>query len=664
MAQKYIDGYYYGQTVICTAEDGPNSRPAYPKHGVIGKLKNYDPYDQTFLVQWPAGSYYPIIAESRGALDTWTRREFFKPYIPEVRRTEDGRRIDDFTFEIVEDESAEMEYLPEYGWILKSNIEKHIAKCAACGDWHKKEELVSVDCCLGTRYESSVKMICKDCLESNDEFYQCADCGRWFSRYVHDFMYRHTGEKLCPECSVNYSVCEECNEYWPIADIGHMRNDSRDLCPTCISKLKRKAIRPYSYKPNPKFKVGHVHDAFETDKNITELLMGVELEVDKGDDDAACANEIVENFDDVYCKHDGSLSRGIEIVSHPATLEYHLTELGWDRISEICRKWKFKSHEAGTCGLHVHVGRRQLGSNDAERDNTAGKLVLAMVRHWDNMVKFSRRKDSQLNWAECNKLYLEEIADECELIDAALETEDDGRYQAVNLCNSETVEFRIFRGTLEINTIKATLEFVSNICKYCKDHTPLEVMNSQWDDIAYYECYPELYDYLISRGLGNGQVSMLPVLPAWEYTEEENLTYNRKYKYRYDDAHPRVESGTLGHDTEHRVNDYSVGDYVLVVNRDAFYDRQAPVGTIGRVCCLSGDAVGVNFPYRFGSGHDLRGVLNEPNGYFIRPYHLMPWTAPRTFTIWAPCDEAERDDLSHLVDPDVVRGMIEPEFVF
>ncbi len=39
-----------------------------------------------------------------------------------------------------------------------------------------------------------------------------------------------------------------------------------------------------------------------------------------------------------------------------------------------------------------------------------------------------------------------------------------GRYAAVNLCNYSTIEFRLFRGTLKINTFIATLQLVNEIC--------------------------------------------------------------------------------------------------------------------------------------------------------------------------------------------------------
>ena len=39
-----------------------------------------------------------------------------------------------------------------------------------------------------------------------------------------------------------------------------------------------------------------------------------------------------------------------------------------------------------------------------------------------------------------------------------------GRYTCVNLQNSSTIEFRIFRGTLKYNTFLAALQMVNRIC--------------------------------------------------------------------------------------------------------------------------------------------------------------------------------------------------------
>lgn len=50
------------------------------------------------------------------------------------------------------------------------------------------------------------------------------------------------------------------------------------------------------------------------------------------------------------------------------------------------------------------------------------------------------------------------------LLDYAKKGGHGGRYTCVNLQNRNTVEFRMFRGTLKPNTIFATLELLDRIC--------------------------------------------------------------------------------------------------------------------------------------------------------------------------------------------------------
>ena len=83
----------------------------------------------------------------------------------------------------------------------------------------------------------------------------------------------------------------------------------------------------------------------------------------------------------------------------------------------------------------------------------------------------------------------------------ALRERERGRYVAVNLQNSETVEFRLFNGSLKLNTIYATLQFVSNLCLYAKNKSVDDVLASQWYDICNYQKYDELTAYLHERGL-------------------------------------------------------------------------------------------------------------------------------------------------------------------
>ena len=65
-------------------------------------------------------------------------------------------------------------------------------------------------------------------------------------------------------------------------------------------------------------------------------MLGIELETDKFDGDVnptRFARFLHQKFSDrVYCKHDGSLDNGVEIVSHPAPLRYHMRKFGWADI--------------------------------------------------------------------------------------------------------------------------------------------------------------------------------------------------------------------------------------------------------------------------------------------------------------------------------------------
>ena len=55
------------------------------------------------------------------------------------------------------------------------------------------------------------------------------------------------------------------------------------------------------------------------------------------------------------------------------------------------------------------------------------------------------------------------------------------RYYAVNLSNDDTIEFRLFRGTLNPNSFFATLELVNAIVCYSRSDESIDRMT--WDDL-------------------------------------------------------------------------------------------------------------------------------------------------------------------------------------
>lgn len=274
-------------------------------------------------------------------------------------------------------------------------------------------------------------------------------------------------------------------------------------------------IHNYSYKPEPE--IGY-KNAIESPEHLT---FGVELECEPRNDGGNVrmdAYELSDRIDEIpggrtYCKSDGSLSNGVEIVSHPGTLAHHMYVMHWRQIQRTCEKAGFRSHDTDNSGLHVHVGRAQLGSTDAERDETIRKVQVLFVMYAAELTRFSRRTRSRLDeWASFRSFGVSpesiRATDGDTLATWARSSvptfEDDyhqQRYTAVNLMNRATIEFRIFRGTLKRDTLIAAIQLVSNVFDYAMTHTWDELRTSTWADVAACKPYKEIVGYMIARGL-------------------------------------------------------------------------------------------------------------------------------------------------------------------
>lgn len=347
--------------------------------------------------------------------------------------------------------------------------------CDHCGEIVPYDSLVSVD--------DGAKYVCEDCADSH--YTLCDHCHNYYSD--RNIWGADDHRTICNNCSEDYYLCCECGEILHYNDT-NWHND-QPYCEYCMPE-ESEYIHYYSYQPD--------WQKLRTDADSMGCrLYGVELEIDKGNDANACSEALHDLSDHFIMKHDGSLTDdGIEIVTHPASLAFHLEKMGWDEITKTAREYEYLSHDANTCGLHIHIGRQQLHTDTAE------KLVVLVDRLWSQLVTFSRREYRQLEqWArkpeaEINGTDPEEIRK-----DKLHKVMCKGRYQAVNLQNSSTIEIRIFRGTLKTNTIYATLQLVDCLCAYCEAHSVADCANAKWGDITALSNAPELAEYLRERGL-------------------------------------------------------------------------------------------------------------------------------------------------------------------
>lgn len=274
-------------------------------------------------------------------------------------------------------------------------------------------------------------------------------------------------------------------------------------------------IHNYSYKPEPE--IGYKNDR----ESREHLTFGVELECEPRNDGGNVrtdAYELSDRIDEIpggrtYCKSDGSLSNGVEIVSHPGTLAHHMYVMHWRQIQRTCEKAGFRSHDAANSGLHVHVGRAQLGSTDAERDDVTRKVQVLFALYPAELTRFSRRRRSCLEqWAPIDSLGVTpdnirhassgaQLASWAHARVPAYRSNHNDRYTAVNVTNSATVEIRIFRGTLKRDTLIAAIQLVSNVFEYAMAHDWADIRTSTWAGVAAYKPHKELVNYMIARGL-------------------------------------------------------------------------------------------------------------------------------------------------------------------
>ena len=88
-----------------------------------------------------------------------------------------------------------------------------------------------------------------------------------------------------------------------------------------------------------------------------------------------------------------------------------------------------------------------------------------------------------------------------DILDHAKKGGHGGRYTCVNLQNADTIEFRMFRGTLKLNTLIATLQLVDRICDVALCLTDDDLKAMSWTTFVSGCQALELVRYLKERRL-------------------------------------------------------------------------------------------------------------------------------------------------------------------
>jgi len=220
-------------------------------------------------------------------------------------------------------------------------------------------------------------------------------------------------------------------------------------------------INSYSYRPSMKF-------CSLSNENSNAPFFGIELEVErknsKGLKHKYMAGMI--QHEHWYFKTDGSLTDGFEIVTHPMTFNYiQQNEKTFNDSLRLLVENGYNSYDANTCGMHIHISKNNFTTWHLYR------FLKFFVENKDFIVSISQRKMEKLRkWAN-----IEDDSDSSLIYKSKKKDGNNERYVAINLQNKATLEIRIFRGTLNINSFMKNIEFAHALFMYTKENKDISL---------------------------------------------------------------------------------------------------------------------------------------------------------------------------------------------
>lgn len=414
-------------------------------------------------------------------------------------------------------DSIDLLFVPESGFhVVNSDGTKasggRYLKCACCGVWKKLNSSGSIRAADG-------KHFCSATCATNSGYVICVECGCWYHK---DSGYEIGDEHLCSySCAEDhgYCRCEDCDEWcrsddltW-IRDHGyvcddcysyndyhycsscscHVRCDEFDhdeeQCYHCSNNNCGGYLHSYGYAPMIEF--------FGSTDGNTKPYLGIELETDGGSKRGKYARDLaaLDLFPRFWMTRDSSIENGIEVTSHPMTLDEHIKCGLWEDVARTAIANGFGSHNGGRCGLHIHINRGFFGKSRNAQEVGGYKMMRLMQRFEQQFITFSRRTSTR--WCSFNTNYkygLEPVKVDIKTGSDPYEDKVTGvigkaermnyneqsHSQAVNFEHDNTFEIRIFRGTLRIPTLYASFALANGLARACKSHGEAWVERVDW----------------------------------------------------------------------------------------------------------------------------------------------------------------------------------------
>jgi len=324
------------------------------------------------------------------------------------------------------------------------------------------------------------RLWCQPCTRNNAHW--CDLCEVYFTGYTYGTD--DSNDTMCERCyEDNTTYCEDCDStYLNGCEYNHDEdNDGR-------------TIHDYSYRPDPIFR--------KSDDEQTRLYFGIEIETEVRGGDysnrrsaAEYAQQQLEMYDLAYLKSDGSLECGFEIVTHPLSHSYFMKDGDrlWNTIDKLKSEYGMMAWGTKTCGLHVHISRA--GFNGGSHQHRFLQLV---YNNKDFYEVIAGRASS--HWAKFDDIFDPNTGQKS--FKNKFDRHGSDRYSAVNTNNRNTLEMRIFRGSLNPRFIKSAIDLAHASVEFTRVMSVREVRDDGLSCLKfrqYIESKPDLYPSLIER---------------------------------------------------------------------------------------------------------------------------------------------------------------------
>ena len=300
-------------------------------------------------------------------------------------------------------------------------------------------------------YIDQSEMWCQSCMEDHANY--CDDCNEYHtgsSYYTED-----TNNSYCENCVGNTSWCEDCDAYYAHGCSDHDGDEAR-------------VIHDYSYRPDP---------IFHTTDDTTRLFFGLEIEVEasRNRSDSAEYASRLEQLSLAYLKSDGSLNCGFEIVTHPMTHDFYKNEAYelWNTLEALRSRVgiKVKAWDASTAGLHIHISRA--GFNGGSHMHRFLRLVYDNQTLYEAIAgrsssRWAKFDDAQTDYVEEDNEGNREWKSRRNLKSKLDNSRNSDRYSAVNTQNHATLEMRIFRSSVNSDTVKSFIDLAHASVEYTR----------------------------------------------------------------------------------------------------------------------------------------------------------------------------------------------------